>query len=338
MRATYRGGPLRLERDEQWNRGRKWCNRCKRFLLFKSFGDSPNRSDRFCAYCRKCKAVMGKESRLAAKDRPDTSAQDRFMAKIKKVRGGCWIWRGALDGMGHGMFTYEGRPRLAHVAACYIFGKPVPKGRAPDGTDWVSYQTCGVMPCASPEHAAFCSRREHAMHHSRENPFGALAKRDACCKGHAYTPENTHWEARIGHRGNPIRHCIACRRQRCGGTALKPNTREDAMSTRVQALTALAFDATKTVAAPIREDVRGELVALLLKKKGTPRDDALKALVRKLCRQEWALMPDRFGTSLDEPIGEDLDTLLAMLPDRSVDSDPETLLRLRRGELLEEDA
>jgi hypothetical protein len=305
--------------------GKSWCSRCRQFKPLAAFSVASNR--RYSAYCKKCRNATNREYRLNAADRADTTAEQRFMAKIKKIRNGCWIWRGALNDSGQGLFTLHGRPVLAHVAACRIFGREVPRGDAPDGTEWVPYQTCGVPPCANYEHVRFCGRHEHAILHSRDNPFARNAKRDECPAHHLFTPENTHWGYRVGPRGGLFRTCVACRHARYPGSRLSANTPDEAQSQRVLDLTDLALTATKRVHAEIRDEVRAELVATLLGRKGLPGGDWLPRKVKELSRREWQMRSDPYGRSIDAPLNEDGGTLIDITPDRSIFGDPAALVQ-----------
>jgi hypothetical protein len=135
-------------------------------------------------------------------------------------------------------------------------------------------------------------------------------------------------------KGGLGRECIACLKLRKPNSTMKPNTRADALSARIVLLTKMAFASTKHLAREIREDVRGELMAVLLAQKGAPRGEGLSALVKKLAASEWRVLPDRFERSSDAPMNEDGGTLLDIIPDRSIwGIDPSDLVEFGRAEL-----
>ena len=43
----------------------------------------------------------------------------RFMSKIIKT-GNCWEWTASTKGNGYGQFSFEGKPRFAHIISYYI--------------------------------------------------------------------------------------------------------------------------------------------------------------------------------------------------------------------------
>ncbi len=310
--------------------GKKWCPRCRRVKPRAAFSHNRAGSTGLSGACRKCRKLEKSERIARNAGQPDPTALARFNSKVLKIPKGCWIWRGALDERGHGIFTIRAKSILAHRAAVEIFGGEIPAGKA-------SWLTCRVPPCVNPAHVIFCSRRELSTIHAKDNPFARNARKEKCDPhGHEYTPENTHWHYALGTRGGVGRICIACHKLRKPNTTIKPNTREDALSKRSMRLTELAFNATKHLNRAIRDDVRGELMAYLLARKSAPRGEKLAALVKRLARAEWKLVPDPFGRSVDAPIGEDGNSLLDLVHDLSILGDPEALWLTNEAAAIEE--
>lgn len=302
-----------------WQEGKKWCPHCKKVRSSQAFGSNRAATNGVMSCCRKCRKEQKADRIARLTSAPDPTAERRFLEKVLKIRGrdACWIWRGALDEAGHGLFTIRAKQVLARRAAVELF-----RGERHDGeTSWLK---CGVPPCVNPDHVIFCTRRDLSLIYAKDNPFARNARKDSCIRGHAFTPSNTHHHYVVGD-GAVGRTCIECHRARKPGTRIGPRTREEALSDRSIRLTQLVFDATKHLNRTVRDDVRGELMAVLLSRRAAPRGEKLAALVRRLCREEWALQPNPFGRSIDAPIDEDGGTLLDLLPDQSMLSDPEAI-------------
>lgn len=308
--------------------GQKWCPQCKKAKRNAAFDPNASLKGGLSCCCRKCRVRQRAERRAGAAERPDTTAVVRFMANVRKIKTGCWVWTGKLNDDGHGTFDLRARSMSAHRAAAEIFqGRKLAKRQ-------IARLTCGVPPCVNPDHVMFCSRRELSTLYAKENPFGRNAAKD-CCEPHKhpFSPENTHWRYVMAKKGGLGRECIACLKLRKPKSTMKPNTREDALSARIVLLTKVAFASTKHLAKEIREDVRGELMAVLLAQKSAPRGEELGALVKKLAAHEWGVLPDRFGCSSDAPINEDGGTLLDLTADNSIwGIDPSELVEFSRAE------
>jgi hypothetical protein len=79
---------------------------------------------------------------------------ERFMAKIERLRDGCWRWKGQLDGYGAGSFWLDGRSVGAHRAGWALLGgEPIPKG-------FHLARLCGRSWCVAPDHMAPVARWE----------------------------------------------------------------------------------------------------------------------------------------------------------------------------------
>jgi hypothetical protein len=99
------------------------------------------------------------------------------------------------------------------------------------------------------------------------------------------------------------------------------------------------MEASKAINPIIRDDVRGELVALLLARKGVPKGNWLSKEVRRLSSAEWRMLPDPHGMSADAPLTEDRCSILDFAKDESISSDPALLAEYaieRQADLEEE--
>lgn len=136
------------------------------------------------------------------------ATQRRFWAKVVQRDDGCAIWTGATDPNGYGVFAalYGDMPaqrfRKAHQWAYEWTRGPVPAGLEID-------HLCRVRNCVNPEHMEAVTHRVNMLR--GETGAGLNAAKTHCCRGHAFTPENTYW--RTGPRGNAYRTCRDCMRE-----------------------------------------------------------------------------------------------------------------------------
>lgn len=139
--------------------------------------------------------VRGPEAQLAAYvnragrvpiDRPDL--------------GPCWLWTGRTNKLGYGIISIGGRMNYAHRWAYQRHVGPIPEDLELDHL------------CRNPSCLNFESHLELVSHQTNvlrgESPPAQFARRDACSKGHKFTPENT-FTRRDNSRG-----CRACDRSR----------------------------------------------------------------------------------------------------------------------------
>ena len=129
---------------------------------------------------------------------------DRFMRNVRIEPNGCWIWIGAKDRRGYGVFCAEGRSHRAHkwlYERCFGYvehGLELGHLVFTDGRHDPA--------CVCPVHVRPITHRENLL----EAPTGIAAINAAkgCCPhGHPYSPDNTY----VDPNGN--RECIKCRKQ-----------------------------------------------------------------------------------------------------------------------------
>lgn len=76
----------------------------------------------------------------------DVTALARFEQKVQYCpTSGCWLWEGAANPKGYGMFRFSGGPSLAHRAAYRIFRNEIPP------TALVLHR-CDTPACVNPDH------------------------------------------------------------------------------------------------------------------------------------------------------------------------------------------
>lgn len=125
--------------------------------------------------------------------------QDRFRSKIDIDPGtGCWLWNGTLyPRTGYANFWLDGKSNLAHRIAYRWWKGEIPVGYQLD-------HLCKVRRCVNPDHLEAVTPRVNNLRSM--SPPAINARKTHCKRGHEYTPENTHIDARSG-----ARLCRACR-------------------------------------------------------------------------------------------------------------------------------
>lgn len=84
--------------------------------------------------------------KAAGLQRPAVTLPERFWSKVKKTDG-CWLWMGANDGKGYGVFHYG---RRNEIVKAYRFSYELANGPIPDGLEVM--HSCDVPACVRPEH------------------------------------------------------------------------------------------------------------------------------------------------------------------------------------------
>lgn len=145
--------------------------------------------------------------------RLDNGMLRRFRRNVAVQANGCWMWTGSGDRYGYGTFTpAPGQPRyLVHRWSYEAHHGPIPEGMqvghtchdkavaegtCEGGTD------CPHRRCCNPAHleAQTPSENTLAQNHDARN-------RDACPRGHPYTPDNTY----VDPKGK--RRCRECKQR-----------------------------------------------------------------------------------------------------------------------------
>jgi hypothetical protein len=98
----------------------------------------------------------------------------RFEGLIKRGHGSdaCWIFTGAKDAKGYGMFGWQGKKTMrAHRAAHLIYKGPIAEGLE------ISH-LCKRKLCVRPEHLVAVTPGEHAMYDSFRRLPARIPKRE----------------------------------------------------------------------------------------------------------------------------------------------------------------
>lgn len=113
----------------------------------------------------------------------------------------CWKWNHGLNS-GYPAVRMNGKTRRCSQIAWEVAnGRPFPDGLR-------ACHVCDNPLCVNPSHIYAGTAKDNARDMIERNRH-ANASATACAKGHAYTPENTHYFTRDG---GPRRRCRACQR------------------------------------------------------------------------------------------------------------------------------
>lgn len=138
-------------------------------------------------------------------------ASNRFWEKVNKNGpvpeyrtdlGSCWLWIGALNDAGYGVFYLKpGKSVLAHNFSYWEIKGRIQHGLIPD-------HLCRVHNCINPDHLEPVTYRENAIRGT--GCIAVNAKKDRCASGHPLVP--VHWKNTVTKRYCPI--CTKDRRRR----------------------------------------------------------------------------------------------------------------------------
>lgn len=122
--------------------------------------------------------------------------EERLFPRIDAT-GPCWLWTGAKSIGGYGVISQGPRDatgtRMVHRAVWELLVGEIPDGYELD-------HLCRVRACCNPDHLELVTRAENV---ARGSQRAGINRKDACIKGHPFTPENTT-------RNHRQRFCRAC--------------------------------------------------------------------------------------------------------------------------------
>lgn len=88
---------------------------------------------------------------------------DRFLSKLIKQENGCWIYSGAKDADGYGMFWFNGKTKGAHQFSAKALGKHILKKG-----DQVCHR-CDTPSCCNPDHLFVGSTQDNTADRDLKN-------------------------------------------------------------------------------------------------------------------------------------------------------------------------
>jgi hypothetical protein len=86
---------------------------------------------------------------------------ERFEEKVDKQEDGCWIWEGAKNNKGYGIFSYKGKTILAHRMSWLLHNGEIPKEQN-------VLHKCDVRACVNPEHLFLGSLKDNMQDCSKK--------------------------------------------------------------------------------------------------------------------------------------------------------------------------
>ncbi len=115
--------------------------------------------------------------------------RERFDAKVERAPGGCWIWKGCVNQGGYGMFTLNGKARIAHRVAYELYVGPIPVGLTLDHTCHdpavcALGNLCPHRSCVNPAHLEPVTMRENTLRGG--SPAAIHAAKTKCIRGHEF--------------------------------------------------------------------------------------------------------------------------------------------------------
>ncbi len=124
---------------------------------------------------------------------------ERFQRYVVEKPNGCWEWTGWIDVDGYGGFRNDnGTSCKAHRWSYEYHRGPIAPGLTID-------HLCRNRRCVNPEHLEVVTIRVNVLRGDTLPARNAAATH--CCRGHAFTPDNTYVDPKSGKRA-----CRTCRR------------------------------------------------------------------------------------------------------------------------------
>jgi len=119
------------------------------------------------------------------------------------IGDGCWLWQGATQRDGYGLFRVDGRRRVAHRIALELYtGVPIP-------VDKFVCHHCDNPPCVRPSHLFIGTAADNVADMVAKGRLVTRSIRTHCIRGHVFDEANTAFRPR---KHTMKRQCRACQR------------------------------------------------------------------------------------------------------------------------------
>lgn len=146
--------------------------------------------------CNRCYKVARKAGLTPLRPSAPRDHLARWNKRVDKTDT-CWLWMGRQNARGYGCFDIGLTSVLAHRFGYETLVGPIPDGFPLD-------HLCRVHHCVNPDHLEPVTPRENSLR-------GFWGQREACSRGHEFTPENTRSEKSL--YGHGFRRCKTCQRE-----------------------------------------------------------------------------------------------------------------------------
>lgn len=177
---------------------------------------------------------------------------DKFWPNVNKTES-CWLWTGAVNSKGYGIFYYGGKNWVTHRLAYEKLIGAVPEGLELD-------HRCRQRNCCRPDHLEPVTHKENMSR-------GKWASRTHCKNGHEFSGDNLIVTKNSG------RKCRECTRVNEGKKNMAADMRQHTFydsDAQAEALKKLAQVYRRSVGSLIREAIR-ELLEKHKTKRPHPR-------------------------------------------------------------------
>lgn len=104
---------------------------------------------------------------------------ERFWKKVDKSSEGCWLWVGATDSNGYGVFQFRGRLWRAHRAGYTLLVQEIPDGMLID-------HTCRNKICVKPDHLQIADKSTNGQNLSGAHKDSATGVRNVVRHANRY--------------------------------------------------------------------------------------------------------------------------------------------------------
>ena len=131
------------------------------------------------------------KKRQAAAQALSSQLGDRFWEKVEKTDG-CWIWIGAKNRRGYGVFVIDGKQKLAHRIAYSLT-------RGPVSASVVLLHACDNRVCVNPSHLVPGTNQQNRedMFYKGRDPGGQRRKTMIDVQGPSPTNQKGIWSFRV---------------------------------------------------------------------------------------------------------------------------------------------